>query len=306
MDSVLGWKLSAKADREPVTIGKILRGGVLARWNKANPQKRILEGDEILHVNKRHWLRNSTVFLSHLCFNYEHRKTLTSNGAFSLGLRRPWSVQAAFDKAVKVVDHWQMRQLTVRLPMLKVKGGLNKTLGWQLTVNDSDGAVEIGKVRNEGLLASWNAAHPYQVVSPGDQIVEVNGIPFETNKGGFLANVTRELEDSRSRKETVSLVLRRRVRRIASYTSTDENASPKELDQDVDEGGGHAPTSSHLSAAEASEASRVAEKIEHAMRYWNNRFPDRKIEMSSKLFGDALALHVAKVNVTFDPSGHGS
>jgi len=308
MDSVLGWKLSAKADWEPVTIGKILQGGVLARWNKANPHEPILEGDELLHINKRHWLHNSTVFLSHLSFNYEHRKALTSNGAFSLGLRRPWSVQVAYDKAhpVKVVDHWQMHQITARLPMRKMKGGLNKTLGWQLAVNDCDGAVEISKVRHEGLLASWNAAHPDQAVSPGDQIVEVNGIPFEANKGGVVANVTRELEDSHSRNETVSLVLRRRARRIASYISTDENAGQTDVDQDVDRGGASAPTDGHLSAAEASEASRVAEKIEHAMLYWNNRFPDRQIEMSSKLFGDALALHVAKVNVTFDPSGHGS
>lgn len=309
MDSVLGWKLSIKADGEPVTIGKIQQGGVLARWNKANPHEQILEGDEVLHINKRHWQHNSTVFLSHLSFNYEHRKTLTSNGAFFLGLRRPWSVQAAYDKAhpVKVVDHWQMHQIAARLPMRKMKGGMNKTLGWQLAVNDNDGAVEISKVRNEGLLASWNAAHPHQAVSPGDQIVEVNGIQFEANKGGFVANVTRELEDAHSRNETVSLVLRRRVRRIASYTSTDENAGQKESDQDADQEGPSAPTNSHLSAAEASEASRVAEKMEHAMRYWNNRFPDRQIEMSSKLFGEALALHVAKVNdVTFDPTGHGS
>jgi hypothetical protein len=243
-----------------------------------------------------------------LCFNYEHRKTLTSNGAFSLGLRRPWSVQAAFDKAhtVKVVDHWQMHQINARLPMLKMKGGMNKIVGLELAVNDSDGAVEIGKVRSEGLLASWNAAHPYEVVNPGDQIVEVNGIPFEANKGGFADNVTRELEDSHSQNETVSLLLQRRARRIASYTSTDEGTDQEEAEQDKDQWAARVLTDSNMSAAEVSEASRVAEKIEHAMNYWNNRFPDRQIEMSNKLFGDALALHFANVNGTFGSSVHGS
>mmetsp|Transcript_101098 Transcript_101098/g.263616 ORF Transcript_101098/g.263616 Transcript_101098/m.263616 type:complete len:539 (+) Transcript_101098:68-1684(+) len=307
MDSVLGWKLITKADWEPVTIGKILQGGVLAQWNKANPHDPILEGDEILHINKRHWQHNSTVFLSHLQFNYEHRKTLTSTGAFSLGLRRPWRVQAAYDVAhpVKVVDYWQMHKVTARLPMQKMKGGLNKTLGWQLDVNNSDGSVRIGKVRNEGLLASWNAAHPYQAVSPGDQLVEVNGIPFDAHEGGFAAKVIREFEDSHSRSETVSLVLQRRARRLASYAAADEDAGNEDADQDPEHDGASAPTNSSLSAAEASEAARVAEKIEHAMRYWNKKFPDRQIDMSSKLFSDALALHVAKVDITFDPSGQG-
>jgi hypothetical protein len=98
MNSVLGWEMNVTKDWEPVSVGKIVEGGLIAQWNEAHPDDMILVGDEILHVGKRHWLRNSTLFLSHLSFNYEHRAALQANGTFALGLRRPRWVQDAWDE----------------------------------------------------------------------------------------------------------------------------------------------------------------------------------------------------------------
>jgi hypothetical protein len=97
MDSVLGWELNVTKNWDPVSVGKIVEGGLLAQWNEAHPDDMILVGDEILHVNKRHWLRNTTLFLNHLAFNYEHRAALQANASFALGLRRPRWVQEAYD-----------------------------------------------------------------------------------------------------------------------------------------------------------------------------------------------------------------
>merc|ERR1719343_956668 len=52
MDSVLGWELNVTKDWEPVSIGKITEGGLIAQWNEAHPDDMIVVGDEVLHVNK--------------------------------------------------------------------------------------------------------------------------------------------------------------------------------------------------------------------------------------------------------------
>jgi len=185
MDGIMGWKLNMTDDWKPTTIRNIEPNGALANWNMNNADQLILEGDEILKVDKVMWQHNSTIFMHNLKRHF--RATLaaeTSNPEWSvaLSIRRPRPVQDAFDQAhpLKEIVSWNRTNYNVALRFNRT--GEANMLGWKLSpksATDVEGPVLVEKVRATGLVAEWNAENPDNAILPSDQIVTLNGITWD-------------------------------------------------------------------------------------------------------------------------------
>jgi hypothetical protein len=308
MDRVLGWDLNITEDWEPVSIGKIANGSVLAQWNEAHPEDIILEGDEILHVNKRHWLRNTSQFLPHLTFNYRHRAERT-NGTFSLGLRRPRWVQDTYDqtrqledqksKAAKERDdtHKKMyaREFTVSLSVPedeKSSATMDSVLGWKLNFTKDWEPVSIGKVAKDGVLSQWNEANREDMILEGDEILHVNKRHWLRNTTLFLSHMSFNYEhrSALASNGTFTLGLRR-PRWVQDAYDQAQLAAQRAYEQ----------------AKADEESHRVARKIVDAVRMWNNDFPHHRIDTSSGASAAMLAgTPAASSAAAADPSAPGN
>ncbi|CAK0872722.1 unnamed protein product [Prorocentrum cordatum] len=189
MDYLMGWTLGFQrsSDWQPATIRKIERHCALAKWNKKNADKLILEGDEILKVDKVIWQHNSTIFMKNL---KRHFKAILEANAGDkswsvvLTIRRPRPVQDAFDEAhpVQEIVSWSRTNTSVALRFNK--SGETNLLGWKLSPGATsatgvEGPVLVEKVRGTGLVAEWNAANPDKAINSSDQIVTLNGVAWD-------------------------------------------------------------------------------------------------------------------------------
>jgi len=295
MDLVLGWDLNITNDWDPVSVGKIANGSVLAKWNEAHPSDMILEGDEILHVNKRHWLRNTSQFLPHLTFNYEHRVD-HPNGTFALGLRRPRWVQDVYDQAHQVEEQkgqsakerdilykkMYSKEFTVSLSIPEDQTSLatmNSVMGWELNSTKAWEPVSIGKIAKGGLLSQWNEANPGDMILEGDEILHVNKRHWLRNTTLFVSHINFNYEHraALTANGTFNLGLRR-PRWVQDASEQAQLAAQRAVEKaKADEEQAKADEESH----------RVARKIVDAVRMWNKDFPHHRIDTSSKAGGNS-------------------
>jgi len=288
MDSVLGWDLNITNDWDPVSVGKIANGSVLAKWNEAHPSDMILEGDEILHVNKRHWLRNTSQFLPHLTFNYEHRVD-HPNGTFALGLRRPRWVQDVYDQAQQVEEQkgksakerdilykkMYSKEFTVSLSIPEDQTSLatmNSVMGWELNSTKAWEPVSIDKIAKGGLLSQWNEANPGDMILEGDEILHVNKRHWLRNTTLFVSHINFNYEHraALTANGTFNLGLRRPRWVQDAYEQAQLAAQRAVEEAKADEEQAKADEESH----------RVARKIVDAVRRWNKDFPHHRIDTS--------------------------
>ncbi|CAK0807014.1 unnamed protein product [Prorocentrum cordatum] len=285
MDRVLGWDLNLTTDWEPATIGKIANGSVLAQWNGAHPSDMILQGDEILHVNKRHWLRNTSQFLPHLAYNYQHRAE--RNGTFALGLRRPRWVQDVYDQARELDEQKNhlakeredlykktyCREFTVCLivPVNETSSAtMGSVLGWKLDSTKDWEPVSIGKIAKGGVLSHWNEANPGDMILEGDQILHVNKRHWLHNTTLFLSHISFNYEH--------------RAALVGNGTFTLGLRRPRWVQDAYDQAQLAAQRAKEQAKADE-ESHRVARKIVAAVRMWNNDFPRYRIDTSSSAGG---------------------
>ncbi|CAK0833775.1 unnamed protein product [Prorocentrum cordatum] len=189
IDGLMGWTLGFKrhGDWQPATIRKIERHGALAKWNKKHADQLILEGDEILKVDKVLWQHNSTTFMKNLKRHFKATlETDANNKSWSvvLAVRRPRPVQTAFDEVhpVQEIVSWSRTNTSVAFRFNRT--GETNLLGWKLSpgaksASGVEGPVLVEKVRSTGLVAEWNAENPDKTVSSSDQIVTLNGMTWD-------------------------------------------------------------------------------------------------------------------------------
>jgi len=230
IDDMMGWTLGFKrhGDWQPTTIRKLERHGALAKWNKKNADQLILEGDEILRVDKVVWQHNSTKFMKNLKRLF--RGTIAadaSNKSWSvlLAIRRPRAVQNAFDEAhpVKEIVSWSSTNTSVAIRFNRT--GEANLLGWKLSPKSAtgvEGPILVEKIRTTGLVAEWNAENPDNTISPSDQIVALNGISWDKHASAkeFYDAVQTALADAGHKGpegDAVQLTLERPVQSVKSY-----------------------------------------------------------------------------------------
>merc|ERR1712176_134571 len=78
-------------------------------------------------------------------------------------------------------DDWKQLQLervaqpTMKFTLVINRADTNKKLGLETSAFREDRCLRIRKVKDNGLVAEWNAGHPEAMIGTGDAIVEVNG-----------------------------------------------------------------------------------------------------------------------------------
>jgi hypothetical protein len=186
VDDLMGWKLGMKRKEEwmPATIRRVERHGALAMWNEKHQDQLILEGDEILKVDKVIWQHNSTTFLKNLKRHFKSSlATDARNNSWSvvLSIRRPRTVQAAFDKAHPVQEIVPSSGPSTNVALRFNRTGETNRVGWKLSPSTSgvDGKVLVEEVRETGLVADWNAENPNKTILPSDHIVALNDITWD-------------------------------------------------------------------------------------------------------------------------------
>jgi hypothetical protein len=196
IDAIMGWTLAFKRhgdkagrrDWQPPKILKIERLGAIAKWNKKHPDQLIVEGDEILMVDKVKFQHNATIFAKNLKRHFRNtmaEEAGNNSWSVALSIRRPRAIQNAFDEAHPVQDivSWNRTNFSVALSFNTT--GETNLLGWKLSPHAKDttgieGPVLIEKVRTTGLVAEWNAENPDKAINSSDQILTLNGTSWDT------------------------------------------------------------------------------------------------------------------------------
>merc|ERR1719487_2709227 len=62
----LGIRLDGFYDWNPLSVVGIRKDGLIEQWNKANPDRAVLKGDEIIKVNDILWHHNSKIFVERI------------------------------------------------------------------------------------------------------------------------------------------------------------------------------------------------------------------------------------------------
>jgi len=185
MDTVMGWKIGAKQEWEPVTIQKVEQHGRLAEWNQLHNDSLILEGDEILKVNHIIWHNNATKFNTSLQKHWKATQAVkATNRSIALSIRRPRPVQEAFDEAHPIEEIESCRRTTASVTLRFPEKPEDRILGWKITpgaksATGVEGPVLVEKLRPTGMVARWNAVHLSRKVEAGDQIVMLNGVSWD-------------------------------------------------------------------------------------------------------------------------------
>eukprot|EP00929_Paragymnodinium_shiwhaense_P055050 TRINITY_DN27600_c0_g1_i1.p1 TRINITY_DN27600_c0_g1~~TRINITY_DN27600_c0_g1_i1.p1 ORF type:complete len:843 (+),score=233.49 TRINITY_DN27600_c0_g1_i1:85-2613(+) len=164
---MLGIDIASTDSRRNVIIEAIGKSGIIAMWNKENPQELVRVGDEILEINGTRGSVKEMVTASERSDNLEivlMRPTSYNKQHQPYQRDRPGA--APLRKGP--VQHWQVV--------------CDKTRGGKLgaCVNRIGDALLIEKLTDQdGLLQQWNTAHedePERCVLPGDRIIEINGV----------------------------------------------------------------------------------------------------------------------------------
>jgi hypothetical protein len=233
MEKVMGWQLVHQGywknytdgleEWKPISIKYIDRLGSVERWNKENPDKLILEGDEILQIDNIRFHHNSTQFVKTLNRHYRSATHVSnSNRSAVVYIRRPRMNQEEFDAThpIKDVVNWRRPKHSVQIAFPQTSGDPTHLLGWQLqpTKNSDRGtsAAVIKKIRPGSLTDTINEQQP-EALAAGDLIVEVNGFSWEMyDKASDFHEVVEEaLKEAAKvgpKAEPVNLVLERPVK----------------------------------------------------------------------------------------------
>jgi len=200
-----GWELSSKTDQEPVTIRDIMEEGELARWNAAHPDDLILKGDQILKVNNVFWDHDSTVFASVIGQQFARSRSPGPPGTLELLVRRPWSVQEAFDvaRATQELNLWKNKSFTTpfRFQMSRrgTEGGGMEAMGWQLEAKGKQAPVVVSTVwKPPSVVAEGSFQNPAATVEPKGQIVKMNNVTCRPSSSSneFTKSILGALQDA--------------------------------------------------------------------------------------------------------------
>lgn len=140
--------------------------GLIAQWNKQNPDKQIWVGDRIIKVNS---VRGSSIRL------------LREVNKFSFAKLELLRVTAGPLQQAEPVQFYQ----------IFLDRSQGKVFGADIVKGDN--SIIIKKI-NGGLFSQWNQANPKTIVYPGDRVISVNHIDGKANKLLAECNILRVME----------------------------------------------------------------------------------------------------------------
>jgi len=204
----LGMQLDTDTDFEPVSVAKVRKNGLMEMWNKANPDKAITVGDQIMKVNDILWHHNSQMFAERIKNQYKAYKDYKAGAkkVLTLAIQRPRRQKETRFQSQREDLHRQMysREFSVDLPFVK-----NQSIGWTLNATVDWNPVTVASVSSTGLVALWNQENPENRIYPGDEIIMANNVTWHHNTKAFNHRIDTMLRRAVSQSNSkVAITLR--------------------------------------------------------------------------------------------------
>jgi len=187
----VGVVLDVDTDFQPVSVAKVKKTGILEAWNRLHPDKAVLVGDEIVKVNDIMWHHNSGTFAERIKgqFFASRAQLPGARNVLSLTIQRPRKIkEIRFEsQRADLHRHLYSKDFVAEIPLKGVLPGvsLHQAMGWKLNATVDWMPVSIEKIRNTGLVPRYNKDHPDAKILAGDEIIQVNHIPWHHNAEVF-------------------------------------------------------------------------------------------------------------------------
>jgi len=182
----MGAHLDWDADFEPVKITKIRKTGLIEMWNKGHHDKKVLNGDEIWHVNEIGWHWNSKNFSAHLMGQIHSAAKGRISPVLKLTIRRPRK-----QKDIRVQSQRDDRrsQLYAKEWGISFTSAANASEGFSLNSTENWNPVSVLSIDCDSYLAKFNKDNPDDAVHVGDQILAVNNIRYKHHSARFIKHL---------------------------------------------------------------------------------------------------------------------
>jgi hypothetical protein len=152
VDKSNGGKLGLRFDAGTTQVDSISREGLIADWNAGHPESPVRLRDQLLEVNGRHLLTHGAEQLREaLCRDQQLMKLV-------------FAPAHTFDVCIQ------------------------RGVGQKLGLTFHPDTLEILSIDGEGLANEWNLASTHLAISPGDRILEVNGLGVGEHGASCLEN----------------------------------------------------------------------------------------------------------------------
>jgi hypothetical protein len=241
----LGIVMNRDADFWPAMVWRVQKTGLIEEWNKANPGKKVLLGDEIVRVNDVQWHANTKTFIQRIAGQFRASRNLMegTDPTLRLYVQRPrdseYTRSLARRDRQKLVDvhtHDYAKEFTVELPMPDDirHTTLDSIMGWTLAETDEWKPVSILNIERQGGVAVWNQEHPDDLVLEGDELLKVDTIiTFHRNSSNFMSRLDQHFKNAQ-KAEATNRSLLVRIQRPRPVEEAFNEAHPMEKVEKVE------------------------------------------------------------------------
>jgi len=220
---IVGVILDMDTDFQPVSVVGIKKSGILEAWNRENPDRAVLVGDEIVRVNDILWHHNSQTFAERIKgqFTASKEQKPGAKSILTLAIQRPRREKETRYASQREDLHRQMysKEFVAEIPFTGVlpRDPLHRAMGWKLNTSVDWEPVKIEKLRNSGLIYNYNRDHPDAKIFSGDEILQVNKVKWhhsaktfdERLQAQFAAGQRMEFLKAKGAKNVFTLHIRR-------------------------------------------------------------------------------------------------
>jgi hypothetical protein len=195
----IGLVTNREADFMPASVWRVQKTGLIQEWNDANPGKDVHVGDEIVRVNDIQWHANTKTFITRINGQFKAARNQMSGTSdiLRLYIQRPkhyqevWNTTRFLGQRVSAHTQDYSKEFSVELPMPENISSLtlDSIMGWKIGGQEEDGKpadwkpAAIHRIAREGAVATWNKAHPDDLILEGDELLKIdNIIQFATQR----------------------------------------------------------------------------------------------------------------------------
>jgi len=279
----VGVQLDTDTDFTPVSVVKIRKTGLLEEWNRANPDRAVHVGDEIMKVNDILWHHNSGTFAERIKGQFMAAKTYKEGArrVLTLAIQRPRQQREVRYESQRQDLHRQLYSKEFVANCSLVRG---RDMGWELNASVDWLPVSVRKLDGTGLVALWNEEHPDFRIYPGDEIIKANHVAWHHNSKAFEGRIEAQLRHGEQDRNASNVPLSLHIRRPKSVVEELENRSfQKMFSVSVPWTDGSRPLGWTLQTDTTDPVSIVAISGDSAISAWNEANPAQRLAVGDRI-----------------------
>jgi hypothetical protein len=293
----VGVQLDTDTDFTPVSVVKIRKTGLLEAWNRANPDRAVHVGDEIMKVNDILWHHNSRTFAERIRGQFVAAKEYKEGAkrVLSLAIQRPRHQKEVRYESQRQDLHRQLysKEFLANISLLR-----GREMGWELNVTVDWVPVSVRKLNSTGLVALWNQEHPEFRIYPGDEILRANHVVWHHNSKAFEGRIGTQLRHVEQDRNASNVLLTLHVRRPKSVVEELEDRSFENMfSATMPWTDGSRPFGWTLKTNTTDPVSITAISGDSAISAWNEANPAKRLAVGDRILkADRAQWHHNKTN----------